>query len=146
MLCPYCNKLETRVIDKRGTDENRAVRRRRECLKCKKRFTTYERVRPDLVVIKRDGRKETFDIEKIRRGVKEALKGRPVSEKKLNKMLEDVEEEIKGMGCVEIKSKIIGDVVIEKLKKLDKVAYVRFMSFYKKYSDISSFKKELGRG
>ena len=145
MLCPYCSSQQTKVVDKRGSEENRVVRRRRECIGCGKRFTTYERIRGPLIVIKRDGRKEAYDREKIRGGIEKAIKGRPISAKKLERLVDDIETEIKRMNCMEIKSRVIGDVVIEKLKKVDKVAYVRFMSFYKRFSDIKTFKKELGR-
>lgn len=146
MFCPYCNSPKIRVVDKRGTDENRAVRRRRECLKCKSRFTTYERVRGPLVVIKRNGKREKFDREKIKSGMMKAIKERPIGPKKIEKMLDEIEEEIKGMNCTQIKSKVIGDLVVEKLKRIDKVAFVRFMSYYKQYNDVKSFKKELGSG
>ena len=143
MFCPYCNSSKTRVIDKRGTEENRAIRRRRECLKCKERFTTYEHIKAPMVVIKRDKTRENFSREKIRTGVLKALDGRPVNEKKLEKFLDEIEDEIKNMKCKEIKSKMIGDIVTEGLKKLDKVAYVRFMSHFKDFKDVKTFKKVL---
>jgi transcriptional repressor NrdR len=143
MFCPYCNSSKTRVIDKRSTDENRAIRRRRECLKCKNRFTTYEHIRAPLLVIKRDKSKEDYSREKIKAGVLKALNGRPVNEKKLEKFLDEIEKEIKNMNCAEIKSKIIGEIVTEKLKKFDKVAYVRFMSHFKDFKDVKTFKKVL---
>ena len=145
MFCPQCNSPKTRVIDKRATENNAAFRRRRECLKCGGRFTTYERIRPELIVIKKGGKKEKYDLEKIRTGMLKSLEGRPVSLKKFGGVLEKIDEEIKSMNCAQIKSKVVGDIVIRELKKLDKVAYVRFMSFYKRYGDIKSFKKELGR-
>jgi len=143
MFCPYCNSLKTRVIDKRSSEDNRAIRRRRECLGCKSRFTTYERVKSPMIVIKRDKSKENYNREKIKTGMLKALDGRPVNEKKLEKVLDEIEAEIKNMNCMEIKSKIIGDIVTEKLKKFDKVAYVRFMSHYKDFKDVKTFKKAL---
>ena len=145
MICPNCNSPKTRVLDKRATENNTAIRRRRECLKCKDRFTTYERIKPELIVIKRGGKKEKYNLEKIKVGMLKSLEGRPVSEKRFAKVLEKIDNEIKGTNCTQIKSKVIGEIVIRELKKLDKVAYVRFMSFYKRYDDIKSFKKELGR-
>ncbi len=143
MFCPYCNSSKTKVVDKRGTDENRSIRRRRECLSCKERFTTYEKIKIPIVVLKRDKRKESFSRGKIKSGVLKALNGRPVNEKRFEKFLDDIEAEIKKMDCKEIKSKIIGEIVTEKLKKLDKVAYVRFMSHFKDFKDIKTFKKVL---
>jgi transcriptional repressor NrdR len=140
MFCPYCNSSKIRVIDKRDSEDNRSIRRRRECLDCKNRFTTYERIRSPL---KRDKSKENFNREKIKAGMLKALKGRPVNEKKLEKVLDEIESEIKTMNCMEIKSKMIGDIVTEKLKKFDKVAYVRFMSHYKDFKDVKTFKKAL---
>ncbi len=145
MLCPNCSSPDTRVIDKRPTDNNTAIRRRRECLSCKDRFTTYERARPELIVIKKDGRKEKYNLEKIKIGMLKSLDARPVSSKRFQTVIEKIDNEIRDMGCTQIKSKAIGDIVTRELKKLDKVAYIRFMSFYKKYNDIKSFKKELGR-
>jgi transcriptional repressor NrdR len=143
MFCPYCNSPKIRVIDKRDSEDNRAIRRRRECLDCKNRFTTYERIRAPLIVIKRDKSKENYNREKIKAGMLKALNGRPVNEKKLDKILDEIEAEIKNMNYMEIKSKIIGDIVTEKLKKFDKVAYVRFMSHYKDFKDVKTFKKAL---
>ncbi|MFH1473762.1 MAG: transcriptional regulator NrdR [Candidatus Aenigmatarchaeota archaeon] len=144
MFCPYCNSSKTKVVDKRGTDENRSIRRRRECLGCKERFTTYEQIKSPIVVIKRNKTKESFSREKIKSGVLKALNGRPISEKKLEKFLDEIEAEIKKMECKEIKTKIIGEIVTERLKKLDKVAYVRFMShFNKDFKDVKTFKKVL---
>ena len=145
MLCPYCNSLKTRVIDKRATEESKSIRRRRKCMKCENRFTTYERIRPIWFVLKRNKRKEDYDRSKLKSGIMKAVDGRPVTEKQVDRLIEDLESELKNMNTLAIKSKVIGDLVTEKLKKLDKVSYVRFMSFYKKYSDIKTFKKELGR-
>ena len=144
MFCPYCNSPENRVIDKRGTNEDKDIRRRRECVNCKKRFTTYEQIKAPLVVIKRDKSKEDYNFEKIKSGVMKALNGRPVSDKKLERFLDDIDDEIKNMKCSEITSKLIGEIVTERLKKLDKVAYVRFMShFNKDFKDVKTFKRVL---
>ena len=143
MFCPYCNSPKTKVVDKRNSEGNGAIRRRRECLNCKSRFTTYERIKAPMVVIKRDRSKENYSREKIKTGLLKALDGRPINQKKLERLLNDIETEIKNMNCIEIKSKIIGDIVTERLKKFDKVAYVRFMSHYKDFKDVKTFKKVL---
>ncbi|MBN2203344.1 MAG: transcriptional repressor NrdR [Candidatus Aenigmarchaeota archaeon] len=143
MFCPYCSSSKSMVVDKRDTGENGAIRRRRECLECKNRFTTYEIVKTPLIVIKRNKSRENFNRDKIKNGIVQALKGRPVNEKKIEKLLQEIEMEIKGMNCMQVKSQIIGDIVTEKLKKLDKVAYVRFMSHFKDFKDVKTFKKAL---
>lgn len=143
MFCPYCNSPKLKVVDKRDSEENNTIRRRRECLECKNRFTTYEHIKAPMMVLKRDKSKENYSREKIKNGMLKALDGRPVNEKKLEKILDEIEKEIKDMNCMEIKSKIIGDIVTEKLKKFDKVAYVRFMSHYKDFKDVKTFKKAL---
>lgn len=143
MKCPYCDSEDTRVIDKRVSDE-RSFRRRRECEKCEKRFTTYERVEiTPLTVIKKDGRRENFDRNKIRIGIMRACERRPINQEKIEKIVNEIENEIKNMDTVEIKSKVIGDMIMEKLRDLDEVAYIRFASVYKKFRDIESFEKEL---
>jgi len=143
MKCPYCNSEETRVIDKRPSDD-KTFRRRRECEKCNKRFTTYERIENvPLTIIKRDGRREDFDRNKIRLGIMKACEKRPISQEKIEKIVDEMENDLRNMDTTEIKSKIIGDMVIEKLKSLDEVAYIRFASVYKKFKDIESFEREL---
>ncbi|MBI2545249.1 MAG: transcriptional repressor NrdR [Candidatus Aenigmarchaeota archaeon] len=143
MICPYCSSPDTRVVDKRSSDE-KSFRRRRECEKCEKRFTTYERIETiPLTVVKKDGSSESFDKNKIRMGIMRACEKRPVSQEKIEKILDDIENELMTMNTTEIKSKIIGDMVGEKLKALDEVAYIRFASVYKKFRDIESFEKEL---
>jgi len=143
MLCPYCKRPKTRVIDKRNTEENKTIRRRRLCLKCNERFTTYERARLDLIVIKRNGKRERFDINKLRRGIVKACEKRPVSLRTIERLVKEIETEVKNFHILEIKSSIIGDLIMKKLKKLDKVAFVRFASYYKQFKDIQSFKKSL---
>ena len=143
MICPYCSSADTKVIDKRPSDD-KTFRRRRECDKCSKRFTTYERIEiVPLTIIKRDGRREEFDRNKIRIGVMKACEKRPINQEKIEKIVDEIENELRNMDSTEIKSKIIGDMVSERLKSLDEVAYIRFASVYKKFKDIESFEKEL---
>lgn len=143
MKCPYCQSEETKVIDKRPSDD-KTFRRRRECEKCQKRFTTYERIEiVPLTIIKRDGRREEFDRNKIRIGIMKACEKRPISQEKIEKIVDEIENDLRSMDTTEIKSKIIGDMVIENLKSLDEVAYIRFASVYKKFKDIESFEREL---
>jgi len=142
MRCPYCSSQKIKVIDKRVSDEN-TIRRRRECLKCKKRFTTYERTETDLIVIKKKKRRERFDRNKIRTSIIKACEKRPISLRTIEKLTKQIETEVKSLSTPEIRSNIIGDLVIEKLKAIDEVAYVRFASYYKHFQDIESFKREL---
>jgi len=142
MNCPYCSHESSKVTDKRSSPQG--VRRRRECLKCKKRFTTYEKTeRGDLYIIKKDGQREKFDREKLESGVEKAFEKRPVSRDKIKQMINEIEEQIRKRGKKEIKSSIIGDLVSKKIKRLDKVAYIRFASVYRDFEDIRDFKKEL---
>jgi transcriptional repressor NrdR len=142
MHCPYCEHKESKVTDKRSSPDG--IRRRRECLKCKKRFTTYERVeRSDLYVIKKDGRREKFDIKKLEAGVEKALEKRPISKDVINKMINEIDEQIRKIGKKEIKSSVIGELVMKKLKKVDDIAYVRFASVYRQFQDINDFKQEM---
>jgi len=143
MFCPYCRSPKTRVIDKRGTEENKAIRRRRRCLKCKKRFTTYERAVLDLIIIKRNGKKERFDINKLKTGIMKACEKRSVSLRTIERLVNEIETELRKLHRPEIKSKTIGNLVMEKLKKIDKVAYVRFASYYRHFNDVRTFKKTL---
>ncbi|MAG47275.1 transcriptional regulator NrdR [archaeon] len=143
MKCPYCLHEENKVIDKRNTEVN-STRRRRECLKCKKRFTTYERVESiDLVIIKKDGRREPFEKEKIRKGLIKACEKRPVSLEKIEQAVDKIEAELRKLKSKEIQSSIVGEKIMNRLKKLDKVAYVRFASVYRSFADITDFQKEL---
>ena len=140
MQCSYCDSLENKVTNKRMSPQG--IRRRRECLKCKKRFPTYEKIEiSSLYVIKKDGRREKFSREKLEIGVEKAFEKRPVSKEIINKMVNEVEEYLRKRGK-EVKSSLIGQVVMKKLEKIDKVAYVRFASVYKQFKDISDFKKE----
>jgi transcriptional repressor NrdR len=140
--CPYCGDTEFKVTDKRSSPEG--IRRRRECLKCKKRFTTYERIeKADLYVIKKDGRRERFDGKKLSAGINRAFEKRPVAKEKIDKMINEIEEQLRKIGKKEIKSSMIGELVMKKIKKLDNVAYIRFASVYHEFKDINDFKKEL---
>jgi len=142
MKCPYCSNGEFKVTDKRSSPEG--IRRRRECLSCKKRFTTYEKVeRSDLYVVKKDGTREKFSREKLESGVDRAFEKRPISKEKISKMINEIEEQLRKRGKKEIKSSIIGELVIRKLKKIDNVAYIRFASVYRNFQDIKDFSKEL---
>lgn len=145
MICPYCKNFETRVVDKRDNNNLGISRRRRECVKCKKRFTTHERVESDLMVIKKDNRREKFDREKLKTGMLKACEKRGVSLDKINKSLDRIETRLRGKSKNEIRSKIVGDLVMKELKKLDHVAYIRFASVYKEFQDINSFKEEIKR-
>lgn len=141
MQCPYCLSLDTKVVDKRNAEG--IIRRRRECLKCKKRFNTRETIEwAELRVIKKDGRREPFDYNKIKKGVMAACEKRPVSAENIEKMLGKIEEKLRKKGK-EIKTSIIGDLVSTELKKLDKVAYIRFASVYKDFAELDDFKKEI---
>jgi transcriptional repressor NrdR len=142
MRCPFCNSSRIRVVDKRPSDD-RTIRRRRECIKCKKRFTTYERVDFDISVVKRDGRREPFDRNKLKIGIMKACEKRPVGLKMIEKMVDEVESNLRENFGPEVKTDVIGDIVMEKLRDLDEVAYVRFASYYKQFKDIRSFEKEL---
>ncbi|MFC1728665.1 transcriptional regulator NrdR [Nanoarchaeota archaeon] len=144
MRCPFCDSEDTRVSDKRETDEGKATRRRRECLKCKKRFTTYERIENiDLIVVKKDETREDFDINKVKIGLIKACEKRTVSRNIIDKVAYEIESELLKKKRREVKTSDIGLLVMKKLKKLDKVAYVRFASVYKEFKDVAEFKKEL---
>lgn len=142
MRCPYCRHDETKVLDSRESDT--AVRRRRECEKCLKRFTTYEKAETvDLLVIKKDQNRETFDRMKIIRGLTRACEKRPITLDQLENIADEIEQELRQKDTIEIKSNIIGELIMSKLKNLDKVAYIRFASVYRDFTDVDQFKKEL---
>lgn len=142
MFCPNCGK-ETGVIDSRETEEN-SIRRRRECFSCGSRFTTYERIEtPNLTVIKRDGREEPFDKEKIVLGMKIACQKTEVTDAQIEALADEIEQKIMGEGEEKVKSRRIGNMVIKRLKGLDEVAYLRFASVYKGFEDIESFEEEI---
>ena len=144
MLCPHCKSSKNRVIDKRASDGDIAIRRRRECLKCESRFTTYERAFLDIVVIKNNGKRENFDRNKLKGGVMKACEKRPVSIRTIERVVTEIESELRKMHETEIKSRTIGDLVMERLKAIDSVAFVRFASYYKDFKNVQGFKKSLG--
>lgn len=144
MKCPYCSSENTRVIDSRPADDNNSIRRRRMCDDCGKRFTTYEKVETiPLIIIKKDNNRETYDRSKIEAGVLRACHKRPISANQIEKLVDEVETEIFKMEDKEISSQMIGEYVMEKLKELDAVAYVRFASVYREFKDINTFMDEL---
>ncbi|MBU1035207.1 transcriptional regulator NrdR [bacterium] len=144
MKCPYCGYYDTGVIESRHIENGLVVRRRRICKKCNKRFTTYERIGLiPLMVIKKDGRREPFSREKITNGIIKACEKRPISIETINNLVNNIEEIIKSEGVDEIKSNLIGELVISRLRDLDEVAYVRFASVYRQFKDLSSFVKEI---
>jgi len=144
MRCPFCNYENTKVIDSRETQEGRAIRRRRECEKCHARFSTYEEVEIfRLIVIKKDGRKEEYDRIKIEKGLRRAFEKRPSAEEKIESILGEVEYTLREKRLNEISSREIGSLVMEKLKEVDEVAYIRFASVYKSFGSAKGFKKAL---
>lgn len=146
MICPYCKHSETKVIDSREVPDAEEIRRRRECLKCEKRFTTKERVEGmDIVVVKKNGQQQDFDVDKLRKSFTIACRKRPVSVEQIEDALARVETKIRNLTSTEVQSKFIGEQVMKELKKLDKVAYVRYASVYKEFKDLEEFEEELGR-
>ncbi len=144
MKCPYCNHPEDKVVDSRSTAEESAVRRRRECLACGKRFTTYEYVEElNLLVVKKDGRREPFDRNKVLTGIMRACEKRPIPIEKMEEMITDIERTIQKKGTREVLSVTIGSMLMERLRKLDDVAYVRFASVYRQFKDVGQFMEEL---
>jgi len=143
MKCPFCNYAETKVLETRETEED-ITRRRRECLKCAKRFTTYEQIELiNITVIKKDGRREIFDRQKVVKSIQMASQKRPINEEQIENMASKVEAKIRNSALREIPTKNIGEIIMRQLKKLDQVAYIRFASVYNDFKDIESFKKEL---
>ena len=144
MKCPFCGFTDSKVIDSRPAEDGTTIRRRRECLECQKRFTTYEIIeRMPLVVIKRDGSRESFDKVKIINGVIRACEKRPVTMTQIENLANDIELELRGRLESEVKSELVGEMVMERLKDLDEVAYVRFASVYRSFKDINTFMEEL---
>lgn len=144
MKCPFCDTLEDKVVDSRMAREGGVIRRRRECLSCKRRYTTYERVEESLpMVVKKDGRREPFDRTKILSGLKKACEKRPISTATTEALTERIEKRIQEMGDTEIQSRTIGEEVMKELHQLDQVAYVRFASVYREFKDIDQFMDEL---
>ena len=146
MRCLFCGHLESKVIDSRSTEEGTTIRRRRECLECGKRFTTYEKIETiPIIVIKKDGTREAFDRDKISNGILRACEKRPVSLKEVEALIDDIEAKMYNMLEREVSSEKIGEMVMERLQKLDEIAYVRFASVYRQFKDINSFMDELAK-
>ncbi len=146
MRCPWCAHAEDRVVDSREAQEGQVTRRRRECLGCGRRFTTYERVEDVLPqVVKKDGRREAFDRRKIVEGLQRACQKRPVSREQIDDLVSAVERRAQELGEREVRSEVIGEAVMERLRDLDPVAYVRFASVYRRFEDVDAFVKELHR-
>ena len=144
MRCPFCKYPESRVIESRPAQDGSVIRRRRECVKCERRFTTYERLEQiPLVVIKKDGGRELFDPQKVRTGILKACEKRPVSLEVIDNLVDEIEMELRSRMDKEISSQEIGEIVIERLRELDEVAYVRFASVYRQFKDIESFGEEI---
>ena len=144
MKCPYCEHSGTKVLDSRPANENKSIRRRRECERCSRRFTTFEMIEEaPLVVIKKDGRREEFSRDKILRGLLKACEKRPVSVERLEVIVSAVEKEIRATAKAEVESREIGELVMEQLYPVDEVAYVRFASVYRQFKDINMFMREL---
>lgn len=142
MRCPYCSSESLRVTNKRSSPDG--IRRRRECLKCKKRFTTYERIESsNIFVIKKDGRRELFNLEKIKNGLVRAFEKRPISIEQIEKIAQEIEEQIRKKGQKEIKSSAIGELVMRRIKKVDNIAYIRFASVYREFKHPNDFKREI---
>ena len=146
MKCPYCGAEESKVIDSRPTEDSERIRRRRECLQCEKRFTTYETVESlPMVVIKKDGSRQSFDRSKVLRGIQRSCEKRPVPVADMERMALEIEQELQNSLEREVSTDVIGEKVMEKLKKADEVAYVRFASVYRQFKDINTFMSELNK-
>ncbi len=146
MKCPYCNEEDTKVIDSRPAEDNSAIRRRRQCISCGKRFTTYEKLETmPLMVVKKDGTREAYDRSKIEAGILRACHKRPVSRQQVDTLIEELEAKIFNLEEKEIDTSVIGELVINKLKELDEVAYVRFASVYREFKDVNTFIEEIGK-
>ncbi len=146
MKCVYCGSMDSKVIDSRISEDGSSIRRRRECLECGRRFTTYETVeRIPVFVIKKDGNRELFDLNKLRGGIMKACEKRPVSFESIDNLVNEIEKTVYNLGSNEVSSDRIGDEVMKGLKELDQVAYVRFASVYKEFKDIDTFLAEIER-
>ncbi len=146
MKCPYCNEEDTKVIDSRPAEDNSAIRRRRQCISCGKRFTTYEKLETmPLMMVKKDGTREVYDRSKIEAGILRACHKRPVSRQQIDALIEEIEAKVFNMEEKEIDTSIIGELVMSKLKELDEVAYVRFASVYREFKDVNTFIDEIGK-
>ena len=144
MKCPFCENPDTKVVDSRPTDESQAIRRRRECEECGRRFTTYEKIEEiPLIVVKKDGSRQTFDRSKVIGGIIKACEKRPVPMEEIEKIVSDIEKGLSNLMLKEMDSTIIGEYVMEHLRNIDDVAYVRFASVYRQFTDAESFRNEI---
>jgi transcriptional repressor NrdR len=144
MKCPFCTSTETQVLESRAVEDGNSIRRRRECVKCKKRFTTYEKIKGTVLwVVKKDGKREPFDREKLKRGVLRAIQKRPVSLDLVEDVVDQVEREMLRKEKEEVSSRAIGNAVLKRLKKIDKVAWLRFASVYLEFEDLGDFEKTI---
>lgn len=144
MKCPFCSFEESKVVDSRSTDDNTTIRRRRECLNCGKRYTTYEKVEDiPVLVVKRDSTREVFNREKVVNGLITACQKRPVSRKQIENISEDIEKTISNKMLTEVETEQIGEMVMERLKEIDEISYVRFASVYRQFKDINTFLEEI---
>ncbi len=146
MRCMFCNHTDSKVVDSRPTEDGWAIRRRRECVGCGKRFTTYEKIEnPVILVIKKDGRREPFDIEKVKKGIIKACEKRPVAMKEIDNLVSAIEKKVYNSLEQEVSTELLGEMVMDGLKELDQVAYVRFASVYRQFKDINTFRDELNK-
>lgn len=144
MKCPFCGFEESKVVDSRSTEDNMAIRRRRECLQCSKRYTTYEKIEDiPILVIKKDSSREYLDKSKIINGLIKAFQKRPISRTQIEGIVEDIEKQLSNQMLTEIKSEYIGELIMDRLKVIDEVAYVRFASVYRQFNDINTFMEEI---
>lgn len=144
MKCPYCGNPETKVVDSRYSEDMEAIRRRRECLNCGKRFTTYERVEiAPIIVIKKNGEREQFRSEKLKKGIMKACEKRPVTQEDIDFAAAEIERQIRNSESIEVPSSRIGEMVMERLRGMDKVAYIRFASVYREFADVEMFQEEI---
>ena len=144
MKCPFCSSSDSKVVDKRETPDEKSTRRRRECLSCSKRFTTYEKVEEvELIIIKKDGTRTTFDRPKLLKGIAQSCHKRPVTYDQMQQMADAIEAKLRNKDSVEFKSSELGKYVMQQLKKVDKVAYIRFASIYKDFTDVEEFEEEV---
>lgn len=144
MKCPKCGNTESKVTDTRSTDDYKAIRRRRECLSCGRRFTTYEVIETTpILVVKNDGTRQAFDINKLKNGIIKSCEKRPVSMSEIDGIIDAIEKQLSNEMCQEVTSKELGEIVMSKLKNIDEVAYVRFASVYRRFKDLSTFMEEI---
>lgn len=146
MKCPYCSEADTKVIDSRPADDNSSIRRRRQCERCGKRFTTYEKLETmPFMVIKKDDSRELYDRAKVQAGIVQSCHKRPVSSQQINEVIDEIENRIFALEEKEVPTSVIGELVMDKLKTLDEVAYVRFASVYREFKDVETFMEEIGK-